>query len=237
MTSAAPVRKKTIRFKARSFTAFSLAPERPLAPWLGELDAWLANSPGFFAGRPVVLELGNASGREAVEVVSALGKRGIRVYAIEADVEDFGAGLPPVLKGAKTVSVERSEGLDEALGRVAGEAPTEPAAKAGSLLIKSPVRSGQSVSHEGDIIVLGSVGSGSELIAGGSIHVYGALRGRALAGIYGNREARIFCRRNEAELLSIDGWYQTAEDMDLATRGRAVQVFLRGEDIAVAALE
>jgi septum site-determining protein MinC len=236
MTSAAPVRKKTIRFKARSFTAFSLAPERPLDAWLEELDGWLANSPGFFIGRPVVLELGNASGREAVEAVSALGKRGIRVYAIEADTEDFGAGLPPVLKGAKTVAAERSQDLDEAIGRGAAEAPAEPE-RAKSLMIEQPVRSGQSIVHGGDIIVLGSVGSGSELIAGGSIHVYGALRGRALAGVYGNRQARIFCRRNEAELLSIDGWYQTAEDMDLATRGRAVQVFLRGDDIAVAALE
>ena len=74
-----------------------------------------------------------------------------------------------------------------------------------SLMIEDPVRSGQSVVFiEGDVTVLGSVGSGAEIIAGGSIHVYGALRGRALAGVTGNARARIFCHRVEAELLAID---------------------------------
>ena len=62
--------------------------------------------------------------------------------------------------------------------------------------------------------------------AGGSIHVYGTLRGRALAGTAGDGTARIFCRRNEAELLSVDGWYCTAEEMDPSVRGKPVQAFL-----------
>ena len=61
---------------------------------------------------------------------------------------------------------------------------------------------------------MGSVASGAEVIAGGSIHVYGTLRGRAIAGLTGNSRARIFCRKLEAELLAIDGVYQTADDMD-----------------------
>ena len=100
-----------------------------------------------------------------------------------------------------------------------------PAPKA--LIIKTPIRSGQSVFHpHGDVIVLGSVGSGSEIIAGGSIHVYGTLRGRAFAGAPGNAEARIFCRKNEAELLAVDGWYRTAEDMEPSSRGKPIQAFL-----------
>ena len=74
--------------------------------------------------------------------------------------------------------------------------------------------------------VLGAAGSGSEIVAAGSIHVYGTLRGRAFAGAAGNTGARIFCRRNEAELLSVDGWYQTADDMAASSRGRAIQAFL-----------
>ena len=71
------------------------------------------------------------------------------------------------------------------------------------------MRSGQSVVFmEGDITVLGSVGSGAEIIAGGSIHVYGALRGRALAGATGDARARIFCHSVEAELLAIDSYLQ-----------------------------
>ena len=71
-------------------------------------------------------------------------------------------------------------------------------------MIEDPVRSGQSVVFmEGDVTVVGSVGSGAEIVAGGSIHVYGTLRGRALAGATGNARARIFCHRVEAELLAI----------------------------------
>ena len=84
--------------------------------------------------------------------------------------------------------------------------------------------------------MLGSVGSGSEIVAGGSVHIYGTLRGRAFAGATGNTDARIFCRRNEAELLAVDGWYLTAEDMETSARSRAIQVFLDNGAIQVAAL-
>jgi septum site-determining protein MinC len=98
---------------------------------------------------------------------------------------------------------------------------------AGTLMIRSPIRSGQLIFHpHGDVIVLGSVASGSEIVATGSIHVYGTLRGRASAGAQGNTAARVFCRRNEAELLSVDGWYCTAEEMDPSVRGKPVQAFL-----------
>ena len=76
--------------------------------------------------------------------------------------------------------------------------------------------------------VLGSVGSGAEIVAGGSIHVYGTLRGRAMAGASGNPRARIFCNKLEAELLAIDGYYTTADDIDQGLRGRPVQAWLDG---------
>ena len=102
----------------------------------------------------------------------------------------------------------------------------EPEAKPkpSSLLLDSPVRSGQSVVFtDGDVTVLGSVGSGAEIVAGGSIHIYGTLRGRAMAGVNGNPAARIYCQRIEAELLAIDGYYQTAEEHRSSARatGRA----------------
>jgi septum site-determining protein MinC len=74
-------------------------------------------------------------------------------------------------------------------------------------------------------------------MAGGSIHVYGALRGRAIAGMLGNPQARIFCRRLEAELLAIDGLYRTAEDMDPTLRGRPVQAWLDRDSIVMAPLD
>ena len=89
------------------------------------------------------------------------------------------------------------------------------------------MRSGQSVIFtEGDVTVLGSVGSGAEIVAGGSIHVYGTLRGRALAGATGNARARIFCHRIEAELLAINSYYRTADDIEDSLRRRPAQAWL-----------
>ena len=100
-----------------------------------------------------------------------------------------------------------------------------------------PVRSGQSLFFpEGDVTIVGSVASGAEIVAGGSIHVYGTLRGRALAGTMGNASARIFCSRLEAELLAIDGFYKTAEDMEPELRGKAVQIWLEGETFKVGSI-
>ena len=99
-------------------------------------------------------------------------------------------------------------------------------------MIDQPVRSGQSIVYpEGDVTVVGSVASGAEVIAGGSIHVYGTLRGRAIAGSHGNARARIFCRKLEAELLAIDGLYKTADDMARSCAGRPIQVWLEGDSI------
>ncbi len=107
-----------------------------------------------------------------------------------------------------------------------------------SLLLDSPVRSGQSVVFRaGDVTVLGSVASGAEIVAGGSIHVYSTLRGRALAGSAGNPRARIFCRKLEAELLAIDGIYRTAEDMEPTLRSRPIQAWLQDDVMFIAPLD
>ena len=109
---------------------------------------------------------------------------------------------------------------------------------AASLLIEEPVRSGQSIVFaEGDVIVIGSVASGAEVAAGGSIHIYGTLRGRAVAGLGGNREARILCRRMNAELIAIDGYYMTAEDMAAELVGRSAQARLDDETLLLLPLD
>ena len=217
---------------------------RPRHPWRSGCNAWICwteNSPGFFAGRPVLLDL-NILKPEVSEIaglVSELADRGIRIYAIEANgIDALGPDLPPLLIGAKEAVVD--EAADAGLTEDSKPAPSaqtvEPPAP-GALIIDTPIRSGQSVYHpDGDVIVLGSVGSGSEIFAGGSVHVYGTLRGRAFAGATGNAEARIFCRKNEAELLAVDGWYRTAEDMEPSARGGPIQVYLDNGMIFVAAL-
>lgn len=103
---------------------------------------------------------------------------------------------------------------------------------------KTAVRSGQQLYAEGcDLTVLTSVGAGAEVIADGSIHVYGTLRGRALAGAQGNAEARIFCREFHAELVAIAGHYKVLDDIPEKLRGKAVQVWLENDQLKLAALE
>lgn len=268
MTFAAPLEAKSIRFRARSFVAFTLTPDAPLAAWLEGLDHWIGNSPGYFSGRPVLLDLNTLKPQpgEIAALVAELATRGIRIYAIELEGAALGAELPPLLVGAKEATTDgllpgrkaRAEVSDKAEGKApehavgagredaasagkpgaskAGESEPQQEAS-GTLMIKSPIRSGQAIVHpHGDVIVLGSVASGSEIIAAGSIHVYGTLRGRASAGALGNKGARIFCRRNEAELLAVDGWYVTAEEMEGSSRGKPVQAFLDGESLRVAPL-
>ena len=107
-----------------------------------------------------------------------------------------------------------------------------------TLVVDPPIRSGQSVVFErGDVTILGSVASGAEVMAGGSVHIYGALRGRAIAGLAGNSGARIFCRKLEAELIAIDGVYQTADDMPDKMIGKAAQAWLDGEQMRITVLD
>ena len=119
-------------------------------------------------------------------------------------------------------------------------ARTAPAEKprAPGRIQKTPVRSGQQLYAEGcDLTVLSTVGAGAEVISDGSIHIYGTLRGRALAGAQGNAEARIFCREFHAELVAIAGHYKVLDDVPEKLRGKAVQVWLENGQLKLAALE
>jgi septum site-determining protein MinC len=133
---------------------------------------------------------------------------------------------------------ETSPAVDTGTDAGATEANPARSAEANTLVIDQPVRSGQSVVFErGDVTILGSVASGAEVMAGGSVHIYGPLRGRAIAGLAGNPRARIFCRKLEAELIAIDGVYQTADDMPAAMLGKAVHAWLDGEQMKITALD
>jgi septum site-determining protein MinC len=83
------------------------------------------------------------------------------------------------------------------------------------------------------VTVVGSVASGAEIVAAGSIHVYGALRGKVLAGAYGNRSARIFCRKLEAELMAIDGHYIVADEIDAHLRRAPIQAWLDCDELKI----
>ncbi len=116
----------------------------------------------------------------------------------------------------------------------------QPAPSPGTVgrIYRGTVRSGQQVTApEGDLVVVGAVNAGAEVLAGGSIHVYGALRGRALAGIHGDPGAAIFCRELRAELLSVAGNYKRLEDIDPRLLGTGVQVRLNDDQLGIAPLD
>lgn len=239
---------RPIRLKGRSFLALVLAPELPFDDWLARLDDLTARSAGFFLRKPVILDVeGLQVDRTGLEeMIALLGARNVRIMGIEgARPSQLGAGMPPAIAGgrpapefekdsfdAPAIAEETAAGGADATS-VEAEAPQgRPAGAMASVIVEEPVRSGQSLFFpERDVTVIGSVASGAEIVAGGSIHVYGTLRGRALAGATGNASARIFCRKLEAELLAINGLYKTAEDIEPKYRGQAVQLWLEGHAI------
>jgi septum site-determining protein MinC len=227
MLATVEPKRQLARFRGRSYVAFVFSPTVPIVEWLEEIDTTLERSPGFFVGRPVVLDLTavDLSPSAITHLISSLETRAIRVLGIEGvDEQRLGPALPPLLTGGRQCVLEQ-------------HAPKPAKPKPTSLLIESPVRSGQSIVFaEGDVTVLGSVGSGAEIVAGGSIHIYGTLRGRAMAGVNGNANARIFCQKIEAELLAIDGYYQTVEDMDESLRNRPAQAWLDGNVMRITPL-
>jgi len=239
--SSVVCQRQSLMFRARSYMAFAFTPQPPIVDWLKDLDAALERSKGFFADRPVALDLSavQLSPSAITHLIANLEERNIRVLGIEGSAGIEGqARLPPLLRnGRGTQSFELPKPSSAAAAPAVVNPPPPQKPQPTSLLIEEPVRSGQSVVFiEGDITVLGSVGSGAEIVAGGSIHVYGALRGRAIAGAAGNPRARIFCHRVEAELLAIDCYYKTVDDIDDSLRRRPAQIWLEGGTVKISAM-
>jgi septum site-determining protein MinC len=237
-----PETKPLIRLRGRSIMALVLAPEVPLTDWLKALDGQMERSPNFFDARPVVVDLG-AVPREhqgVAQFLQLLEQRGIRIIGTEGahpsweGIEAWGRPLPVSSRPAREIEAPDVKPTTSA---PLAEAPAL-GSEVNTLLIDQPVRSGQSIVFErGDITVLGSVASGAEIMAGGSVHVYGTLRGRAVAGLSGHPGARIFCSRLQAELLAIDGVYQTADGMPAKALGKPVHVWLDGEQMKISVLD
>ncbi len=222
-----------------------------LSPRSGDLDALLealeqhlAASPDFFRGEALVIDLRRLPQGQALDVDALadwLGGRGLRPLGLLAGAEPAPSTRLPLLHGQERRAVEASAQAG-ASTQTASCAPDSPGAQASpapvapsggtTLLVERPLRSGQRVYSAGDVIVLDAVSHGAEIIAGGNIHVYAALRGRALAGAHGDASARIFCSCLEPELVAIAGVYRTAEQPlapDIA--GKSAQVLLDGETL------
>ena len=226
--------------------AIVLAPFLPLGDWFTALDDQLRRSANFFADKPVIVNLtAILDADEGVEaVLEALDERGLSLIGIEGIEAEFlsGSKWEKLTRLSQWRQTGQAAKPDRAL--VVPDDPIAPAPKAvpqpaaETLLIDRPVRSGQSIIfEEGDITIIGSVASGAEVIAGGSIHVYGALRGRAIAGFKTGASARIFCQKLLAELISIDGLYYAPEHWSDGFHGKPVQIRLQAGALKFALLD
>lgn len=207
---------------------------------LDSLDSQLAEkveqAPQFFQEAPIILALDkckpSAEPLNLARLLSICRQHGLQTLAIRTEHPDH-------LAAAKALDVAVTPPSDarERPVAITPAAPAEPSLIPAKV-ITHPVRSGQQIyAKNTDLIVMAAVSAGAELLADGNIHVYGPLRGRALAGINGNLEARIFCQQMGAEMLSIAGQYKVAEDLRRDPLwGKATQTCLNGEQLEICAL-
>lgn len=229
-----------------------------------EMRDRVARAPKLFERAAVIVDFGAlpgtpdaATARALLDALRAAGVIPVALAWGSGDNERLSVelGLPLLSKfRAQYEPADGSVGATEvAITRpdapiAASAAPTKAAAPAKSaaapaaaaepgMVLTAPIRSGQQIyAEQRDLTILNTVGAGAEVIADGSIHVYGALRGRALAGARDNDKARIFCREFHAELVAIAGHYKVMEDLPVELRGKAVQIWLDNEQIHIAAL-
>ncbi len=218
----------------------------------GEMRERVERAPKLFSRAAVVVDFGELAktpdAASALALLDALKETGVLPVALAygtSAIERLSQelGLPLLAKFRAQSESDAAQVVTAAPkpSPPVPEPPAEPAAalphagEGASLLHTTPVRSGQQVYAQGrDLTVVAAIGAGAEVIADGSVHIYGALRGRALAGAQGNEKARIFCREFHAELVAIAGRYKVIEEVPKELRGRPVQVWLEQDTLHMA---
>ncbi|SDX25508.1 septum site-determining protein MinC [Marinobacter mobilis] len=208
----------------------------------------ISQAPGFFKDIPLIVSLekyeGPTSELDFFKLIGTCRRHNIHVVGVRGGTEDqrrlarnAALALLPAGSQRDTARNQEAPAADDA--EQAAALPVAPVAEKSSeakpaKIVTQPVRSGQQVyAPEGDLIILAPVQAGAEVLAAGNIHVYGPLRGRALAGIHGAAGARVFCQSLEAELVSIAGHYKISEDLQESGWKAAVQILLK-DDVLVA---
>jgi septum site-determining protein MinC len=222
------LKSQAFKLKGRlyTFTVMQLL-EGDYASFANQLDDVVNKAPRLFDKTPLVLDCSAVDGDklDLQTICQCLREHGILPIGIQ--------GGTPLLE-----TLAQCQGLAVLNASSAHDKPTPKKTKEtkqntiNTKLLTAPVRSGQQVvSMGGDLIIAAAVSHGAELLSDGNIHVYGALRGRALAGIAGNKQARIFCQSLDAELVSIAGFYLLSDAMDPVAK--PCQIFLQDDQIQI----
>jgi len=216
-----------------------------------DLETKTKQAPGFFENLPVVIDLEKLMEHEQIPFADLIDQClgfSIKVVAIrggqthhQESAKAAGLGTLPKQKEKTPHNISNVEPTEAAIKEVETVEVTKTVIQTErqqSKVVHNPIRSGQQVyAADGDLIVLASVSAGAEILADGNIHVYGALRGRALAGVKGDTSARIFCHSLEAELVSIAGQYKISEDIDKSVLRKSTQVYLNDDSLSFKELE
>jgi septum site-determining protein MinC len=233
-----------------------------LEQFASDLQAKTTQAPDFFENLPIVIGLekfDDAGSLPFKQLIDACREHSVKVVAVRGGSEllqsaarQAGLGIFAKQKERKVSDAEaptlteqaqpehKSEQAEAPIERtqIKPETPVIRIEPQISKIIHRPIRSGQQVyASDGDLIVMASVSAGAEILADGNIHVYGALRGRALAGVKGNTKARIFCHNLGAELVSIAGQYKISEDIGSEHTGKSCQVYLENDAICFKEIE
>lgn len=223
--------QKTLEFKSSSFSVPVLVLfTQNLTLIEQQLTEKVRLAPEFFKDSPVVFDVQKLNEQnQAIDIGALIGllrSRGLLPVGLrggtDAQNKQAIAAFVPIYSTHNILTANEMQKV--AATTPARSIPTETIA---STLITQPVRSGQRIYAAGDLIVLAQVSAGAEILAEGNIHVYGSLRGRALAGVQGNNTARIFCSDLRAELISIAGNYKLSEDLRKTTPNKPVQIYLQ----------
>lgn len=197
-----------------------------------ELAQRLEAAPEFFGDEGLVLDLRRLDAPIDVDALAAwLREQRLRPIGVLADAAQAPWAGTTLARLHDAVRSAPAPAASEAAA-APPPAPAAPAAPAQTVCVDRALRSGQRVYAGGDLIVLGAVSHGAELIAGGNIHVYAPLRGRALAGAHGDVNARIFCTHFDPELVAVAGVYRTSEQ-ELPARGGPAQVRLHDDSLRI----
>ena len=204
------------------------------------LQAKVDQAPGLLTASPLVLDLQTFSGSGELlsQIIGDIRNAGISLVAIGGGTAEQVAAAEALGLGQFSLGPVRQDSAPANEAAAPKQAARAPQAGTATKVITQPVRSGQQVyAQGGDLLVMGMVSAGAEIIADGHIHVYGALRGRAYAGAQGDESARIFCRSLDAELVAIAGVYTVNEELDSKLIRQPVQVQLAHDSLKIEKLD
>ncbi len=207
-----------------------------------QLQHKVKQAPEFFKNAPLVIDMGQLGSQATIDFESLMDRiklLGITPIGIRGGDEaqnsaaqSFGLALLADTRANSTA--EKLPVQKKASEPVKQASKSDLTSQSSALLVTQPVRSGQRVyAVDNDLVVLAAVSPGAEVMADGNIHIYGVLRGRALAGVKGNTDTRIFCQDLQAELIAISGHYQISEGIDETLRGKPTQIRLRDSSLLI----